>query len=47
MSFPFDPGQGLVILFRLARVLTALLGLDFLRGEILTVDFRNGRVTLS
>ncbi len=23
-----------------------LLGLDFLRGEMLTVDFRNGRITL-
>jgi hypothetical protein len=39
MSFPFNPQQGLIV--------DGVLGLDFLRGHVLTIDFRSGQITLA
>ena len=44
MSVPFNPQHGLVLV---RAAVDGLLGLDFFRGQSLTVDFRTGQVTLA
>ncbi len=47
MSFPFDPGQVSCHTLPPSAGVDGLLGLDFFRGERLTVDFRTGRLILA